>query len=136
MIGHGTDRLGKSICMSTELRERSSSRYSKAQVGTESREENEFGVETRDDSIHVPFMAVFVKYYKRGYYTHYQQLRLPCVYGNKPTSQQIKIVKLKGHQHRRENQKPENRTHLVVVSHDRPLQSRCVDPCDEILQMS
>jgi len=27
MIGHGTDRLGKSICMSTELRERRSSRY-------------------------------------------------------------------------------------------------------------
>ena len=58
MIGHGTDRLGESICMSTELRERRNSRYSKTQVGTESREENEFGVETRD-TIHVLFMAVF-----------------------------------------------------------------------------
>jgi len=68
MIGHGTGRLGKSICMSTELRERRSSRYSKTQVGTESRKENEFGVETRDDSIHVPFMVmfVFVKHYTWG----------------------------------------------------------------------
>lgn len=62
MIGHGTDRLGESIGMSTELRERRNSRYSnKTQVGTESREVNEFGVETRDTTRHVLFMAVFVK---------------------------------------------------------------------------
>lgn len=48
MIGHGTDRLGDSIGVSTELRERRNGWYSKTQVGTESREVNEFGVETRD----------------------------------------------------------------------------------------